>query len=78
VSTQIAVRLPDSLVEYIDSLVADGEPSRAAVVTKALMRYQRQKLVERDAEIYRQTGGAYPEFDEWVGKRRDFPDLDTD
>lgn len=64
VSTQIAVRLPDDLVAYVDELVQAGEPSRAAVVGKALRRYRRQLLAERDAEIYRGTGG-YPDLDDW-------------
>lgn len=64
VSTQIAVRLPDDLVAYVDELVSAGEPSRAAVVTKALKRYRRQLLAERDAEIYASQGG-YPDLEGW-------------
>lgn len=74
VSTQIAVRLPDEIVAYVDELVAAGEASRAAVVTKALTRYRRQLLAERDAEIYRERGG-YPVLDEWAADR-DFPPVD--
>ena len=34
---QIAVRLPDEMVEFLDRLVAEGQaPSRAAVVEQAL------------------------------------------
>jgi Arc/MetJ-type ribon-helix-helix transcriptional regulator len=36
-STQIAVRLPDELVDYIDGLVGAGAGSRAAVVARALV-----------------------------------------
>ena len=75
VSTQIAVRLPDSMVAFIDELVAGGEASRAAVVTKALMRYRRQLDGDRDAEIYLKTGG-YPELDGWIADRTDLRPLD--
>ncbi|RYE79277.1 MAG: antitoxin [Myxococcales bacterium] len=72
-STQIAVRLADELVEYVDSLVEAGEASRAAVVTKALKRYRRQQSAERDAAILR---GAEPdpELESWLGAV--VPDLD--
>jgi antitoxin MazE3 len=52
-SIQIAVRLPDDIVAYIDEQVADGSaPSRAAVVTRALERERRRIAAERDATIY--------------------------
>lgn len=35
-STQIAVRLPDELVEYVDGLVRPGAGSRAAVVASTV------------------------------------------
>lgn len=72
-STQIAVRLPDDLVAYIDSLVSAGEPSRAAVVTKALRRYRRQLLAEQDAAIYTSTGG-YHDLAAW--QSRSIPTVD--
>ncbi len=51
-SIQIAVRLPDDLVAFVDDLVAHGDaPSRAAVVSRALMRERRRKVAERDAVI---------------------------
>jgi len=53
VSTQIAVRLPDDVVAFIDDLVSRGEAtSRAQVVFRALQREQRRLGAERDAEIY--------------------------
>lgn len=56
-STQIAVRLPDDLVAFIDELVASGEvPSRADVVRRALQREQRRRIAERDLEIILRTG----------------------
>lgn len=56
-STQIAVRLPDPVVEFLDRAVADGlAPSRAALVTSALEREMRRVLAERDVELLRQSG----------------------
>ena len=74
VSTQIAVRLPDSLVAWIDEQVAAGGGSRAAVTTRALRRYQRQVAAENDARIYLGSGG-YPDL-EGMHERRDFPEID--
>ena len=57
-STQIAVRLPEELVEFIDRLVAEGRaPSRAAVVSSAIKREQRRERAARDAAILAATGG---------------------
>jgi Arc/MetJ-type ribon-helix-helix transcriptional regulator len=56
-SKQIAVRLPDELVDFVDEIVGSGtERSRAAVVTKALERERRRILATRDAEILARTG----------------------
>lgn len=56
VTTQIAVRLPDRLVAFLDEMVERGEAaSRAEIVKKALMKYERRVRAERDAEIYRTT-----------------------
>ena len=65
-STQIAVRLPDDLVAYVDSLVSQGAGSRATVVTHALNLYQQQLSGERDARILEESGD-YDDFDELVG-----------
>lgn len=65
-STQIAVRLPDDLVAYVDSLVSEGAGSRAAVVARALNLYQQQLSGERDARILEESGD-YDDFDELVG-----------
>lgn len=62
-STQIAVRLPDDLVTYVDSLVREQGSSRSAVVTRALHLYQLQLSGERDARILEATGD-YEDFDE--------------
>jgi Arc/MetJ-type ribon-helix-helix transcriptional regulator len=56
-SKQIAVRLPDDLVEFVDEIVQSGrERSRAAVVSHALDRERRRQAAERDAEILAATG----------------------
>lgn len=76
-STQIAVRLPDHLVAFLDERVAGGEKSRAAVVTKALMKYQRQLSAEHDALIYLEHG-ENPDLEglaEWAA-RQPIPELD--
>ncbi|MHB8394171.1 MAG: YlcI/YnfO family protein [Candidatus Dormibacteria bacterium] len=51
-SRQIAVRLPDDLVEFIDQLVVHGQAtSRAAVVARAVDRERRREIAARDAAI---------------------------
>lgn len=69
-STQIAVRLPDEMVAFLDRSVADGEaPSRAALVASALEREMRRLAAERDARILR-TVGPDDDLDglvEWSG-----------
>jgi antitoxin MazE3 len=56
-SKQIAVRLPDELVDFIDDLVRAGEgKSRAAVVVRALERERRRAVAERDAQILAVVG----------------------
>jgi Arc/MetJ-type ribon-helix-helix transcriptional regulator len=56
-SVQIAVRLPDELVAFVDEVVvAGGGSSRAAVVTKALERERRRAIAARDAEILARSG----------------------
>jgi Arc/MetJ-type ribon-helix-helix transcriptional regulator len=58
-SKQIAVRLPDDLVAFVDGVVVSGrERSRAAVVTRALERERRRAIAERDAAI---LAGAEPD-----------------
>jgi Arc/MetJ-type ribon-helix-helix transcriptional regulator len=64
VSTQIAVRLPEELVEFIDHLVADGRAtSRAAVVSRALQRERRRELAARDAAILGATDNEDDDLD---------------
>jgi len=50
-SKQIAVRLPEHMVEQIDTLVSDGAvPSRAALVQSALERELRRRIYEQEVE----------------------------
>lgn len=56
-SRQIAVRLPDELVAFVDTIVASGrERSRAAVVGRARERERRRVAAERDASILAERG----------------------
>lgn len=76
-SKQIAVRLSDELVEFVDQVVeAGGARSRAAVVTRALERERRRAVAERDAEILARTA-ADPELEGLAGYARRQP-LDLD
>lgn len=51
-SRQIAVRLPDDVIEFVDRQVSEGAASsRAAVVVGALERERRLAISARDAEI---------------------------
>jgi len=66
VSTQIAVRLPDEMVAFLDRTVATGKaPSRAALVAAAVEREMRRQAAENDAQILRQRGTA-DELDDLV------------
>lgn len=63
-SIQIAVRLPDNMVEELDALVSSGRaPSRASVVESALRRELRQYLYAQEAELLANQPPAI-EFDE--------------
>jgi Arc/MetJ-type ribon-helix-helix transcriptional regulator len=65
-STQIAVRLPDDLVAFVDGQVSSGSASsRAAVVARALDRERRRAAADRDAAIY--AAAASDELDDLAG-----------
>jgi Arc/MetJ-type ribon-helix-helix transcriptional regulator len=79
VSTQIAVRLPEELVAFIDRLVADGRaPSRAAVVSQALQRERRREAAARDAAILAAGNGDEDDLDDLAehAARTPLDDLD--
>ncbi|MGA8046636.1 MAG: ribbon-helix-helix domain-containing protein [Dermatophilaceae bacterium] len=65
-STQIAVRLPDEMVAFLDRTVATGKaPSRAALVASAVEREMRRLAAEHDAQVLR-TQGAADDLDDLV------------
>lgn len=56
-SRQIAVRLPDDMVEFVDDQVRAGTASsRAALIAAALERERRHAVAARDAEILARAG----------------------
>ena len=74
---QIAVRLDEDIVEFLDAMVQDGRASsRADVVSRALVRERRRELAARDVEIL-ETSGGYPDLDEMVRRSAGTP-LDID
>lgn len=76
-STQIAVRLPDAVVTFLDRSVAAGQaPSRAALVTAALEREMRRQAAQQDAEILRAAGPAddLDELVSWSAGQADLED----
>jgi len=57
VSTQIAVRLPDDTVAFLDRLVAEKRAaSRAEIIARALERERRREMAARDAAILAESG----------------------
>jgi Arc/MetJ-type ribon-helix-helix transcriptional regulator len=76
-SKQIAVRLPDDIVEFVDEQVSAGAAkSRAAVVSRALERERRRAIAARDAAIL-SGGGGDPDMDGLAGyAARLDPDLE--
>jgi hypothetical protein len=58
-STEIVVRLPDAIVEFIDAEIDAGHsPSRAAFILRALEREHHRRCVARNA-----AGPAQSEID---------------
>jgi len=56
-STQIAVRLPDDTVAFLDRLVAEKKAaSRAEIIARALERERRREMAARDAAILAESG----------------------
>lgn len=72
-TTQIAVRLPDDIVAFLDDQVRAGEASsRAALVARALERMRRAAIAERDAKIYASIRNESSELDgvaEWAASQ---------
>lgn len=76
-STQIAVRLPDDLVAFLDEVVARGEAtSRAAVITRTLERERRERAAAEDARILAELG-PHDDLDDlvtWTARTTRFED----
>jgi len=78
-SKQVAVRLPDEVVEFIDQLVRRGAASsRAAVVIRALERERRREIAALDAAILAGVGNECDDFDDLAeyASRARLDDLD--
>ncbi|MEI6252715.1 MAG: YlcI/YnfO family protein [Mycobacteriaceae bacterium] len=74
-SKQIAVRLPDDVVEFIDGEVRGRHvASRAAFVQVALERERRRVIAARDAALLSKQPGDLEGFDSLAGYAAD---LDT-
>ena len=76
-TTQIAVRLPDEMVAFLDRSVASGKaPSRAALVASAVEREMRRQAAEQDAEVLRWQGAAddLDDLVEWSSTRIEVED----
>jgi Arc/MetJ-type ribon-helix-helix transcriptional regulator len=57
-SIQIAVRLPETQVAFLDREVSQGHAtSRAELVSRALRRMEREHVAARDLEIIIASGG---------------------
>jgi metal-responsive CopG/Arc/MetJ family transcriptional regulator len=77
VSIQIAVRLPDDLVDALDTMVVESDESgRASVIERALRRELRRYQAEQDAMILRDKGD-YDELAAFITRaQQSFPELD--
>jgi len=76
-SIQIAVRLPDDLVDALDTMVVESDESgRASVIERALRRELRRYQAEQDAMILRDKGD-YDELAAFITRaQQSFPELD--
>lgn len=77
---QIAVRLPDDLVKFIDDAVSNGSaPSRAALVVRALERERRRAVAENDARILaRRSASEADDLDALAAYAHGLPNPDLD
>ncbi len=59
-SKQIAIRLPDEFVEFVEfvdrAVASGGARSRASVVTRALERERSRAIAQEDAEVLARSG----------------------
>lgn len=76
-STQIAVRLPDEMVAFLDRTVAAGKaPSRASLVMAAVEREMRRQAAEQDAQVLREDSSAddLDDLVQWSGTHLEVED----
>lgn len=72
-TTQIAVRLPDELVQQLDALVPAAHASRSEAIRVSIESYLYRLACERDAERYEQRPLSEEELaladdeDTWAG-----------
>ena len=77
-SIQIAVRLPDQLVNSLDELVDSGAArSRASVIERALLRELRYQRMLQEVEILNSGIGADEDLDA-LARSSSNVDLDVD
>ncbi len=69
-SIQIAVRLPDEQVAFLDREISQGHASsRAELVTRALRRMERERVASADLEVIIASGGnPYSELEGMLGQ----------
>lgn len=73
-STQIAIRLPDEAVQFVDAQVANGAAkSRADFIWHAIQREQRRLTAAEDAAIYVAMGAAHEPLAGLAGYARNVP-----
>ena len=76
-STQIAFRLPDEMVAFLDRTVATGKASsRAALVAVAVEREMRRQAAEQDAQVLHEHGPAddLDDLVQWSGTHLEVED----
>lgn len=63
-STQITIRIPDDLAEFVDRQVSEGKvSSRAEAVTRALALHRQRDEALQDLEVIKAFDGApYPDL----------------
>jgi Arc/MetJ-type ribon-helix-helix transcriptional regulator len=69
-SIQIAVRLPDEQVAFLDRQISQGHASsRAELVSRALRRMERERVASADLEVIIASGGnPYSELEGMLGQ----------
>jgi len=69
-SIQIAVRLPDEQVAFLDREISQGHASsRAELVSRALRRMERERVASADLEVIIASGGnPYSELEGMLGQ----------